>query len=343
MLYDFNFYGVTIPELFRFLAQVGIAIAGAAALWGLVFTRVAEKSDEPERSGARAIAGLLTRLFFLGSALFIIVYWIEDLLIFASSASAHEGITIRQVPHELVRAGLEASMPLVVALMLLTGAVGFMYFRRREQFLNSAKAFFGTGLLLATAIMYFSTYTGEFLSGQQVFYFFHSWHSIFTVGSVVVVDVLYIGTLRRDDCRRVLYKKFPWISNGIWLGLGLDFLNNVLIYDMHDWSLPVFTYTQIVVAVIVINGTLLSGRINEALIELFRPDGSVANFEEKTEKIISLSGAVSIVSWLTITFSDFFLLTTPWWLYFGAWAGLIGFIWLSRKPADKMLARFANL
>ena len=343
MLYDFNFYGVTIPELFRFLAQVGIAIAGAASLWGLVFTKVAEKSEEPEKGGALAIAGLLSRLFILGSFLFIVVYWIEDLLIFANGAMAHEGITIRQIPHELVRAGLEVSMPFMAALMVLVGVVAYLYFRRREQFLGSAKMFFGMGLLLATALMYFGTYTGELLSSEQIFYFFHSWHSVFTVGSVVVVDVLYIGTLRRDDCRRVLYKKFPWISNGIWLGLGLDFLNNMLIYDTHDWSLPVFTYTQIIVAVIVINGTLLSGRINEALIELFNDDGTVGHFSDNWEKLISLSGAISIVSWLTITFSDYFVLTTPWWLYFGAWAGIIALIWLSRKPADAMLAKFANL
>ena len=343
MTFDFNFYGVTIPELFRFVAQVGLAIAGAAALWGLVFTFVASKSEGEDKAGARAISGLLMRLGILGSVLFVVVYWLEELFIFGASALGHEGVTIREVPHDLIRAGLAASMPMVVALMVLVSIGGWLYFKHREHFLHAAKEFFLLQLLLVTGLMYFGTYTLELFSGEQIFYFFHSWHSVFTVGSVVVVDVLYIGTLRRDDCRRVLYRKFPWISNAIWLGLGLDFLNNMLVYDVHDWTLPVFTYTQIVVAVIIINGTLLSGRINEALIELFQPDGSVAHFDEKTEKIISLSGAISIVSWLTITFSDFFVLTTPWWLYFGAWAGIILVIWLSRKPADAMLAKFANL
>ena len=95
---SFNFYGVTIPELVRFLAQVGLSIMGAAALWGMVFTWRAKKLDGDDKGGAYALGSILMQVLLGGAVLFTLAWWFEYLVVFAEVVGAHEGITIRDIP-----------------------------------------------------------------------------------------------------------------------------------------------------------------------------------------------------------------------------------------------------
>lgn len=329
-------FGITFPELIRFFIQVGLAVAGAAALWGLAVSWRMRLLDVRDRIGAQVLVYFLARLFGLGFSLYLISWLAGYLFVFTPSVSAHEGITIRSIPEAFVQAGFTMSLPILLVAFVVAAVGLFLFRERREIFLRVAKEFFLAELLLVSVLMYLTTFTGDF-GREQIFFFFHSWHSILTLGTVLVVDSLYIVTKRHEACRRVLYRFFPYMSMAIWIGLGLDFMNNSLIFAQHDWSLPVFRYAQIIVAIIIINGTLLSGRINEALMGLIDKDGHVRDFDAKAERLISLSGAISIVSWFTITFSDAFTLTVPAWAYFGLWAFLIALVYITRGSLHRVL------
>ena len=331
-----GFYGITFLELVRFFMQVGLALAGAAALWGLIIAWRMPRLGIRDRVGSEVLVYFLGRLFGLGFSLFLASWLLAFFSVFIPSVFAHEGITIRNIPAAFIQDGFTVSFPVLLVATAIAAAGFLLFWERRELFLRFSKEFFLSAFLLVSVLMYLVTYTGGF-GRDQMFYFFHNWHSILTLGTVLVVDSLYISTKRHEACRRVLYRVFPWMSAAIWIGLGIDFINNTLIFDQHDWALPVFLYTQIIVAIIVINGTLLSRRINEALIKLIGADGRVGEFGKTTERIVSFSGAVSIVSWLTITFSDGFTLTVPAWAYFGLWGLLIGIVYAARGPLHRLI------
>lgn len=328
--------GITYSGFIRFFMQAGLALAAASALWGLVVAWRMKVFGNRDRLGAEVLTYFLGRLFGLGFSLYLVSWWVSYLIIFVPTVAAHEGITIRAIPDAFVQAGFVASLPVQIVAFIVAAAGLFLFREKRELFIRYAKEFFLAALLLTSALMYLTNFTGS-LDREQIFLFFHSWHSVLTLGTVLVIDSLYIVTRRYEACRRVLYRMFPYMSMTIWVGLGIDFLNNTLIYGQQDWSLPVFHYTQIIVAIIIINGTLLSGRLNDALLHLIKPDGSVGEFDTKTERLASFAGAISIVSWMTITFSDSFTLTVPAWAYFGLWGFLIAVVYILRNPLHRII------
>jgi len=332
-------FGLTALGLLRFTAQVGLALMGASGLWGMVFARQASRGPEGDREGARGITHMLVRISLIGFALFFLAWLIGVFVVFPSTVNAHEGITIRDIPREHIQQGVAASIPFVALTTIVVIAGLILYRRHRDTFLRYAREYFMSQFILVSGLMFFGVFSGG-LGSTQFYYFFHGWHSIFTVGTVIVVDLLYMGTLASDAMRRMLYRFFPWLSKSIWIGLGIDQLNNIHLYSQHNWQDAQFLMTQIVVGIIIVNGTLLSGRMNEALIALIREDGTVEHFNAKTERITGLSGAISLTSWLTITFIDYFSLTIGPLLFFGVWAAVVFMLFSSRKPADKILGRF---
>ena len=98
------------------------------------------------------------------------------------------------------------------------------------------------------------------------------------------------------------------MSLAIWAGLGVDFSSNTLVFKDAFHVDPQFLFVQTVVAILVINGALLSVRINDALIRSAeRGEKEVQN--RTVRRLIGVSGSVSFVSWATIYFADFFELT----------------------------------
>jgi len=300
-------FGITIDDSLRLVVQLGLAVAGAASLWGLVLTRKAATHPE-ERESFYKIAKLVGKLFFIGISVFLIAWWAMNVFILTPTAAAHEGIRLSPTVENL-RNGFAISQYLVLAIMAVLLGYLILKVSKKWIFEKHASAFFGLNFVLLTLVAFFIVFTGKF-DGDQLSFFLHSWHSVLTVGTVIVVDFFY--TIVRDtNLKRTLYNFFPIMSAAIWIGLGLDFISVVFVYE-HAISLTQqFYFSQTVVAIIVINGSLLSGKINDLLTNSVKPGAQGLN--QSTLRLMGLSGSVSIISWLSITFVDFFELTLNYW------------------------------
>lgn len=303
-------FGITFPDLFRFFMQFSGAVAGAASFWGLILSllAVSKKFKHQEKSESYfRLSSILMFVFSLSAIAFIILWLIGFTFVFTPFSMAHEGIKIDPTV-ESIKFGFMFNSVLVAVFTIFSVVSMYIWRFKYNKFRLWSPTFFSIQFILLSFIIAFVSFTGELFSRDQLFFFFHNWHSIFTVASVVVVDVLYITTIKKDDLKVVLYPFFPWISLAIWTGLGFDFLSVTLIFDEAFQVTSQFLFSQTVVSIIILNGLLLSERLNDLFIDLAKK-GRTLILPKKLERIASISGAISIVSWVSITFVDFFELT----------------------------------
>lgn len=175
---------------------------------------------------------------------------------------------------------------------------------------------------------------------RQAFFGLHNWHSILTLGTVLTVDFLYLATYDHHLIKKTLYRFFPSMSAAILIGLGIDFFSNLIIMDEAYLVTPQFLFSQTVVGIIIVNGALLSGKISAAMIDSLDSESSPF-FSPKFRTVVRVSGAASVVSWLAITFVDFFVLpfsyTEMMLVYLLTIAGAIAFERVFEKPLKKSL------
>ncbi len=309
--------GVTFPELVRFFIQFGLAVGGGASLWGAVFSWESRKSADPIFG---KFSELLVWLFLAGFLIFLFNWLLGFIFVFAPEAAAHEGIIIYPTV-DYIRQGFSINL-LPVSILIFLGALNaHLYFFYRKKWADCAVFLWGGQFLIFSAIAALGVFTGS-LNEQQLFFSFHSWHSILTLGSVMVVDYLFLATFKMHTHKKSLYSFFPIISLFIWIGLGVDFLSNLLIFEEGFRISDQFLFIQTVIAIIIVNGAVLSGRINDILINFnWLEDKELVN--PALKKIISVSGSVSIISWLTITFVDFFEFPLAYWQFFSLYAFFI--------------------
>lgn len=329
-------YGIEIPDLIRFFMQFGVAIAGAASLWGFIFFVKSGK----DRSFVD-LARIAFWIFSAGFLIFIVAWFLAYSVFFTPDIQAHEGITLAKGT-ERIENGLLVTFPVVLTLAL----VGLLFFSAglisEKFFLKFGKFFFLAQFFLISLFTAFIVYSGE-LGLEQLTHFLHNWHSILTLGTVISVDILYLATMRKDDLRRVLYIFFPFMSAVIWIGLGLDFVSAAVVYYGDGFQVgPQFIFNQVVVAIIILNGILLTGRETNVLRSLVKPD-RVDFVGPREELIFGLSGSVSIVSWSTITFIDFSELTAPIFLMFVGYVLFIVFVFITQKILKKIIMRPISL
>ena len=302
--------GITLPELLRFFIQVSAAIAGASSLWGLVLSLIGLKTRSSNKEKGDRFLDLSSTLMFLFGLFFIVflaLWWLGFIFVFTPLSLAHEGIKISPII-DYVRQGFILNLSWV-SLLTIVGFWGLYVWKYKNEFFRlRGYFFFFLQFIIFSAIASFSVFTGDFFSKEQIFFYLHNWHSILTLGSVVVVDVLYISTIKNDSLRRVVYPFFPWISAFIWLGLGLDFFSVVPVLREVFVVTSQFFFSQTIVAIIILNGLLLSERLNDILLEHIKPD-KVLPLSPRFMRLASISGAISLTSWAAITFVDFFTLT----------------------------------
>jgi len=321
--------GIELSDLTRFLMQFGGAVAGAASLWGFIFFVKSEKN--PSYVG---LAKIMFWVFVGGFTVFITGWFLAFYVFYTPQVNAHEGIVLENTDDYIV-SGLHETHVFVFLMIVIFPFFAYVG-RHKEKFLEEGKGFFLAYFLYMTAFMAFVVHSGE-LGREQLVYFLHNWHSILTVGTVVSVDILYLATLRRDDLRRALYSFFPFMSAAIWGGLGLDFSSAALVFYFEGIDVTAeFIFNQIVVAIIVLNGILLSGRETDALHSLVNKD-KVGYPSPKQEILFGLFGSVSIVSWLTITFIDFVELTLPIYAMFSTYIFLIAAAFFLQKIIKKVI------
>ena len=327
-------FGIEIPNLVRFFMQSAAAIAGATALWYLILNIKARRSPAFEKEHLYVLARLLMPLFWTSLLVFLINWWTAALIFFPSDLFAHGGVVKKSV-YEYVKNGFSVNL-IWVLFITVSGIAGVWISKYRKEFFQKyAVSFFLAQFVLLSLVLIFSTFTKSF-DKEQIVFFLHNWHSIITLGTVVVVDILYLLTLRKDNLKRVLYPIFPLMSVFILVGLGVEFLASLLVFNKELVVTPQFLFNQTVIAILVLNGVLLAGRINRVLIHLIKPN-RVLTLSKPLKKLLGMSASVSIVSWATVTFIDFFEIPFAYYQFFIIYLLFIGIAYIIKPFAEKTL------
>jgi len=292
-------FGMELYEFFNFTRQVGLALAGATCLWAFVFLWRArkgsgEKKEALEWAANRLLLGFCVAFATAASSWFLL--WnIWPVL-------AHEGITLFPSGQEY-RSAFLLTVPLYIGWIVCT--LGALVFRtlRKEMFNRYIPWFFGAQFLIVFVLISLYAWTGNVLSNEQLFYYFHGFHSIFTLGTVLTLDFLFLSTRTALLLQRYLFPFFPTISKIIFVGLGLDSLSVFFVFDTAVEFSARFFMAQTVVGILIINGTFMAGWLTRKVLNGLR-EGHL--LEGKWRYIAGITGAVSATSWVTITFIDFF-------------------------------------
>ncbi len=332
---------IDLPTIVRFLMQFGLAVAGAASLWSVFLHYRSKKArEENEAKNLERLAGLLITLFFLGFTIFILSWIVLKDFFYAINALAHEGIIVKATL-DYIQNGLQATVWPVYLLGLLVVILVYIFRYRKDLFNCYGIFLFSASFLLVSLIDVFILYVGSF-NKLQFFYFLHHWHSIFTLGTVITVDYLYFRTIKDVNLKRTIYPLFPFLSAVIWTGLGLDFLSNLLIFKQAFIVNSQFLFIQTVIAIIILNGAMLSGRMNRRLLATVRPDNP-RPLSPKEEIFFGLSGSVSITSWVTIAFVDLFAFGLKYWQFLIYYFLAMLIIFVTSQFMERFFVKRANL
>jgi len=325
---------IELSTIVRFLMQLGLALAGATSLWAVFLHYLRQKtSDESKAKNLERLTSFLIPLFSSGLFLFILSRLILKEFFYATASLAHEGIVVKATI-DYIKEGLEAVSVLVYLLILISAVLLYIFRFRKDLFNRYAIFLFSANFLIISLIDVFILYTNSF-DKLQLFYFLHHWHSIFTLGTVICVDYFYLRTIPNVNLKRTIYPMFPFFSVVIWSGLGLDFLSNILIFKQGFIVNTQFLFIQTVIAIIIINGALLSSRINTRLLESVNPNNP-RPLKRREELTFGLSGSVSIISWLTIAFIDLFVFDLKYWQFLTFYFAAISVAFLTDHVLTKI-------
>lgn len=315
-------FGAELPEFVSFLKQLGLALAGAAALWGAVFAYKSENHSEIGGIIDTWVARKLSVLLY-GGVMITTVAWVWQLMIYEVSLYAHEGIVIHETASQ-VKAALEMFTPVFYIWIVFSLAGLLLQGVYREWFSKNFAGYYLTHFVFSSVLISFPALSGSW-DLAQFFFFGHSFHSIMTVGTVLVLDYLFLVSKPSDILKQHIYPMLPVLSKVIWLGLGLEFLSTYLVFEEAAVITSKFLFMQVAVAILIINGVFLAGPVLRRLLQTIRENAR--SMTKRWQSIADVSGAISISSWLSITFVDFFdHLTLSFSHFLGAYLTLIGIV-----------------
>lgn len=325
-------FGIEFIEISLFLRQLGLALAGAAALWGIVFWMKSRKEEDLEKKHVfYRISEKLIIPFVIGFTLSVLA-WLILLFGIPALALAHEGIALLPETGE-TKAALSLMLP-VFLIFVLVAVLGLLLFiLKNSWFLRRIGSFYVVEFLLATILISFSYWTGGF-GKEQLFFIGHSAHSIFTLGTVIILDSMFLFTKKLDSFKRCVYPIFPLISKVIWVGLGFDFLSVALIFPEVIVFTPKFFFMQTVTAIVIMNGAFLSGPVTKKFISLLKSK-KVLSLTPGWNRAFTFAGSLSVGSWVTNTFVDFLNgITLGYTQLLGLYALFIGALYVVYKTID---------
>lgn len=292
-------FGIEIGEVWRLIQQIGFVLAGSASLWGFFYSIKMGKATGRYRAGLELIVSRIMPFLVVGLVIGLVGWYLVGLE-FPPVLQSHEGISLEHGVGEITEA-MRLKQPFA-ALAAALVALGLIFRNLRRRF---TAPFYLSTFILSSVLVSLPAWTGEALSGEQVSVYLHGWHSILTLGTVIMVDYLFHLSDKNELIRRSLYPNFDSMSRVIWLGLGIDFLSAFLIFPEALSFTPKFYFMQTLVGIIIINGVLLSGPCTKKLVSLIRSDESCRQLAGGWAPAAGISGVISIVSWSSITVLDF--------------------------------------
>jgi len=326
-------FGFELVSFAAFLKQLGLALAGACGIWGAVFAYRSEQADEQT---AGVIDGwIASKLFYLlyGGILTAAIGWVWQLSLYDLYVFAHEGITIKEEADQVI-AALDTLTPLFW-LWILVSLLGLVFVRCcKDMWVEYLKEFYIVQFLFAGALISFPALTGQ-INAVQFFFFGHSFHSILTVGTVLVLDLLFLISKPTDILKQHIYPIMPTLSKVIWIGLGIEFISTWVVFEQAIAVTDKFLFMQTVIGILIINGVLLAGPVLRRLLHSIERDGHALQW--RWQRIADVAGAISITSWMSITFVDFFdNLTFTYGEYIAIYVGIIAVLSLGHWIFEKI-------
>ncbi len=292
-------YGIELTELLLFGKQLGVALAGAAAMWGFVLSLKDFHCGKDMKCVIYDWIAVRLLPLFVGGVVIGTLSYIG--LLSTVTAAAHEGISYVPTASEVV-ASFSILTPLFTLLLGVTVVMLFAPNKSGDMFANWITYFYGVAFVLCFLITSFPGWR-EVFDGMQLFYIGHGFHSIFTLGSVIVLDYLFLISQRANILKEHIFAVFPTISAVVWVGLAFDFLSVLFIIEGFDPTTKML-FMQTVIGILIINGAMLSGPLARKMLASVKPGGE--ELSGNWELAANMAGVISICSWMTITFVDFF-------------------------------------
>jgi len=284
-------FGIEVVEILLFFRQVSIAVVGATTFWGCVFLFLSKKSNNDRKSALwQGSAQKLLWVFFPSLILYGIIWVIIAITLCTFCAIGHEGISQAQEASYMPLV-FQKQFSLFLSLMLagIAGAMG-VFFSRKFLF-RRLPWLYGFSFITISVILVYP-WEGFYDINNSISSSIHGWHQILTLGSVLVVDFLYISL--RHNLKDLLPKIFSMVSFGIWIGLGLDFLSSGLVFG-DEFSLTGKTlFMQTLIGIIIVNGVLLGGPITRAILA-FQRRMQTEVVSSNLHRIVGISGSISLV------------------------------------------------
>lgn len=294
-------FGFDDIGLISFIRQIGLAVSGAACLWGIFFTVKADATGESKVSGViyTWVSRKILALFFIGVIL-AVIGWLGSLEII--QVYAHEGIRLVPTIAQITNAFL-VTTPVYLSWISVLAVVVFIRPLWKYTSTDHLGKFYFLNLLVIIFLISFYA-VGDANLNDLSFFAFHGFHSIMTVGTVLTLDFLYVISRKSNILKEHIFPHFPSVSKVIWVGLGLDFLSVFLIYPDAVVLDSRFFFVQTVIGILIINGVLLSGHLTRKVVASVQTKKPILN--HKLQTLMNIAGTVSVTSWFTITFLDFF-------------------------------------
>lgn len=297
-------WGIEFYQLISFGRQLGFAVMGAASLWGMVFLYIAHRTNTASAHHGIFLTWMALRmrwLIIVGGALGVGAWFVLTSLV---TANAHEGVTLVTSKMQVLNA-MFMMTPLYMAVAGIVLVALILFVRTPSALYNRVTGFSWFYLLSflvsAVAISYYTDLRGLPIN-EIVFHVFHGFHSILTLGTVLCLDFIFLSTQNAPFVQKHVFPLFPQISKVIWVGLSLDLMSTLLIFPDAITLTPRFYFAQIVVGLLIINGIFLSGALTRRILR-----NITEGKKEKVlfwEKCATVSGAISVTSWMAINFVD---------------------------------------
>lgn len=292
---------ITQFEFLNFIKQVGFALAGAASMWALYFYYKQKNSVGEAKEVYTSIIRRFIAPLTVGVLMSVIAWFGLDITT-TYTAFAHEGVTISPVSEDILTA-LQVTEPIFLLYVFSFLAGVYLWIFKKDLYFKKGVYFYSWMLLLATILISLPVWNDNVT--DMMFFIWHNNHSILTLGTVLILDFLLLVTKYHEKYERHIYPILPIVSKVIWLGLFLDFFSVAFVFERAIENTAKFQLMQTVVGVLIVNGIFLSGPLTRKMQSLIQKDGTVKPMTRKWEIIASISGSISIASWITITFTDF--------------------------------------
>lgn len=274
-------FDIAFFEVVAFVRQASGAVAGAAGLhsW-LLYTRK-----------HHVLSNKLQPLMVLAAITYVAAWGIG--FVGQGVASAHVGISLEPTISDIIRSH-SVQLPAVIIFLALiaTSKAGL----RKAPKLYSFLYFVVASVLVSTYAI------SDHFDLRQVSYVWHGWHSILTLGTVIVLDYLFFICRHNRDALAQLHLSFDRFTLFILAGLAMDIMSTYMILEEALRLDTRFFFMQTVIGVLLVNGILLSGPLTRRASVFL---ASKRDIPKPLHTILGLAGSISLVSWTTITFLDF--------------------------------------